>query len=686
MICIHCGRFIKDGSLTCEHCGTYLGKFSGQKAKEGSTRAIRQGRTGSIPHRITDHRDEAPIAIGDYDLSAAPSEAARPNGSVRPEGPDRNSNRYPSLDSLPPRPLQNVAKKKSRLKATRHSKVNWAVILTILLVLAIGGFAGYKIYMKKTDEGQLITARKYILSTTEADFELANSSPFDIVTQDAQKALLEKWEEVSPDAYWNAGRDFLSYGDINAAITAFRIGDNINPENYDGLLLLANAYELNAEDDKAEKIYIRLIKEVRADRSDAYSALVSLYRIQGREQEAADLLQDAYTNTGRETFRLLRSDFIPSMPKVDLAAGRYEMNENGLRSLRINKNGKPEVVNQITISSEQGFDIYYTLDDQAKLPEEGIMVERILDEEGNLGYAGLKVQEGTVTIRAVAVSGSLSSDEFRASYVFYYPTPPAPYVNLAPNTYTTLHSVMLRPGINTDDTLKKAELAERESHYVYYYTIDGSTPTTNSPQFTGTPIPLPSGRVTFKAICINQYGKESSVLEVGYKFEVKPYLPAVYEETDIFGDFVLNKTTLEEFTDRFGKPKRQVDTNYYNLAYSTTHLDYPWGHAVFMLNGNIWQLVRVEMNQNITDGPRKTRISMSEKELTDTFRDYGQPDNADGTRGLYYSYPSVGQILFKEDGTRVVQYQLQTAASKLWRLEYTIRDGRVVRITHFYVP
>src|SRR5699024_9130407 len=113
-------------------------------------------------------------------------------------------------------------------------------------------------------------------------------------------------------------------------------------------------------------------------------------------------------------------------------------------------------------------------------------------------------KEGTITLRAVAVSGDLVSDPISVSYSFYYPTPPAPKCNLAPNTYKTLREVSLRAGALSETQaagLTKAEQAEIESHYVYYYTIDGSTPTAESPVYDGTPIKLPSGRVKLTAVC-----------------------------------------------------------------------------------------------------------------------------------------------------------------------------------------
>ena len=75
--------------------------------------------------------------------------------------------------------------------------------------------------------------------------------------QTEREELLKKWNSVSPQAYWLAGQDYMDEGDVESAITCFRIGDVVDPDNYDGLLLLANAYELNMQDDQAACIRSR---------------------------------------------------------------------------------------------------------------------------------------------------------------------------------------------------------------------------------------------------------------------------------------------------------------------------------------------------------------------------------------------------------------------------------------------
>lgn len=143
---------------------------------------------------------------------------------------------------------------------------------------------------------------------------------------------------------------------------------------------------------------------------------------------------------------------------------------------------------------------------------------------------------------------------------------------------------------------------------------------------------------------------------------------------------------MDQFTSAFGQPQKKMDSSYYNLTGACTHLQYSWGYAVFYLQGKTWQLVRVEMNSRITKGPRGADFGMTEEQITALFRDYGQEANKDGSRGLYYNYPSVGQIILREDGTRVIQYQLQNGSANTWYLEFWLKNGKVNKITHYYVP
>jgi len=664
MICEHCGNSVPNGSLTCDRCGTYLGKYSGSGSSESGVRAIRQGRvsasTPTLPPRQGEVRE-----YGDYDLSSVPAgESQQRHRASRPIYDKGGSSRPDTRRGVPVHSADLISRpkpKKQKPRRPRSSNINWmliAITCFVILGIAVGGMWYYQ---SQSSSGQRSTARRNALSATESMFVLAAST--DQMAQPEREALLEEWGKITPQAYWLSGQEYLDMGDVAMAITSFRIGDVVDPENYDGLLLLANAYELDVQDENAEQVYLHLITDVSPSRTEAYTALIRMYQAQGRRPEAADMMRKAYENTDRESYRLEREDYIPQTPQISLRAGRYEINK---------------LEGNVYITSPQNYDIYYTTDDDAVLPQDGILLK-----EGTFAP-----REGSVNLRAVCVSGDLVSDELSVNYSFYYPSPPAPKCNLAPNTYRKLRDVSLRPGILANEKdLKKSEIAEIESHYKYHYTIDGSTPSENSPVFDGTPIKLPSGYVTLKAVCVNQYGKMSSILEVKYKFDVSPWPLTRYQEADVFSGFTLNATTMADFKETFGNPREELEANYLGVAREARHLSYDWGYAVFLLENGVWKLVRIDMNRSIANPPRGVGFGSTEAEVTAVYQDCGQLPNVDNSRGLYWDYPAVGQVLNNADGTRTVQYSCSTVAGNMWILQYHLDgSGRVNRITNYYQP
>ena len=665
MICTHCGHTMPDGSLTCDACGTYLGRYATATPPDSGVRAIRQGRVSATGPTLPPSHSGRMREYGDYDLSALPPENDNAPFQRRvPRMEMKGSSRPDTRRGVPVKGHSRTTGARDRKqdkKVVRRSNINWMKLGAFAIALMVAACVALLVYIGRSEQGQRAKARRNALSTNEAFFQLAQNTD-DPLVQSEREELLSQWNGVNPQAYWLAGQDYLEVGDVETAISCFRIGDIIDPDNYDGMVLLANAYELNMQDDQAETLYLHMLEDVAPFRTEAYTALIRMYQEQGRDAEAADMMLLAYQNTDRESYYQERKEFIPLSPEVSMTGGRYNLSK---------------IADDIYLSSPQGYDIYYTLDEKAKLPEEGILAE-----EGKIEPA-----EGSITIRAVCVSGELVSDPISVSYTFYYPSPPAPKANLAPGTYKRLYTVSLRPGDITDDDLSKQEIAEMESQYEYYYTIDGSIPTPeSSPRYTGEPIVLPPGRVYLKAICVNQYGKSSSVREVDYKFTVKPDPLKMYAETDTFSGFVLNKTSMDDFISTFGQPRETMDSVYLSLTNTCRHLSYDWGYAVFILDSSSWQLVRIEMNRQIATPPRGVGFGSTEAEVTGVYKDFAQPEGGDGTRGLYYDYPNVGKVLIAQDGTRYIQYTLSTAASKTWVLQYWLKNGKVNRIVHYYQP
>lgn len=648
-----------DDALTCEHCGTLLSDGN-PRPRETGVRAIRQGRLGALPPVLPDTpRDDIP-EYGDYDMSPVPLTPERsPRRKVAQTGLSSFASRPTTRRGVPVNPRGRslgVGSRQTKTHQVKRHAVNWMLLGILGVLVAVLAVGGYFLYMRTTDDGQRITARKVVSEANETLLALCVTTE-ESLTLEKEEAL-KTIASAPHQAYWLVGQEYMDKGDVETAILSFRIADILNPENYDGLLLLANAYELGANDPAAEAIYQKLIDGVAPSRSEAYTALLRMLRDQQRDPEAADLMLKAYENTDRENFRLERKEFIPLTPQVDLPAGRYELAQT------------------VHLTSLQGYDIYYTLDDGVELPVLG----KLTKDWKYTQDGALSIPEGTLTLRALCVSEDLVSDPLAVTYTVFYPTPSAPYANLAPNTYNKPLSVSLRPGSKEDEKEHKV------TPLTFYYTIDGSIPNEDSPIFDGTPIALPSGRVELRAVCVNKYGKMSSTREVGYKFDYKPAPLKIYSEEDTFSNFVLGQTTQEAFKASEGAPKSESPTRYQGLEDEALHLEYDWGYAVFGFVGGKWVLVRVEMNQQIASAPRGVGFGSSEKDITSVYKDMGQLPGKSGNRGLYYDDPNIGKVIQNADGAKTVQYSCKTLENKIWVLQYHLESDRVVKIIHYYQP
>ena len=661
MYCKRCGNYLPDDAVMCDICGEMNRKDAGDPGMRG----MRQGRRGDAPPQVLpDEQRDAVPEYGDYEMSPLPPEQQRNVRRKNVKAAEGGLSRPEARSGVPVHGsimTRYVTSGRTKVKGMQYHRFNWMLLLVIVSILLLASVAGYFAYMRVTDNGQRITARKRVLMATEEDLLLASGDEPTLLTE--REEALNHFESVPAQTYWLVGQDYIGMGDMAASIMAFRIANILDPENYDGLYLLATAYELNTQDDQAEEIYRSLIDTVSPSRTEAYTALISLLIQQERSPEAADLMLTAYKNTDRETFRIQRDSFIPEMPEVNAeqTAGRYELEQH------------------IGLTSPQGYDIYYTLDDDAVLPEDGTLLE---------GDSVL-ITEGTFTLRAVCTIGDLHSDVMSAQYTVFYPAPAAPKANLAPNTYNKLKSVSLRAGEKSSNYKTKTEEQKaKEDDLTFYYTFDGAQPDPDiSPIYDGTPIDLPTGRVTLRAIVVNGYGKRSSTMEVGYKFLVTPYLPDPYSRDDVFQGFELSKTQLGEFTSRIGEPSATETVQYLFYEGQAQQLTYSWGNAVFILSGNQWVLASVTMDRNIATPPRGVGVGNSESEIVAVYKDFGMPPNQDNSRNLYYADPDIGVILQNGDGTRTIQYTSTTLSNQMMMLQYVINaQGLCTQIVNFYRP
>ena len=498
----------------------------------------------------------------------------------------------------------------------RRVMVNWAMVGAILAGLMLLFGVGAFVFLKMTAPGQLILAR----FGYEADAE----------------------------ALWKLGGEYLDQGYIEKSIETYEKAYAQQPEIdglYDHLRDLCEAYEAAARPADAERIYTLMYTTLDKANSVAYMNIMRLMIDQGRTTEVAEFLKLAYENTKDVAFKIRRDEMVPETPTTSLEAGRHLLQK------------------YVELSSPQDYDVYYIIGDEGVLPE-----------DGTLYHDPILLEEGGWTVRAVAVSSELVSDELSVRYIITLPVPDAPKANLAAGTYEKRQRVRLR---NVGD----------DPDVTFYYTIDSSTPTVNSPIYTDEGILLPGGNhVTLRAVAVNKYGKVSNEMSVEYKINVS--FKNYYRSTDAFNYFSIMTTTLEQFTARFGEPEKRQEITDTAVRGKCVSLTYPWGIAKFYYAEKGALLYYVDTTNTAVVGPRDTKFGMTETQITEKFRDMGQLKNQDGSRNIYYDSQdgSYAKVYITGENTKRIDYSYTDKVnSATVTLSYYLEDNKCVRITDSYV-
>ena len=465
------------------------------------------------------------------------------------------------------------------------------------------------------------------------------------LTDPGQLILARMGYEADETAMWELGNEYLDQGYIEKAIAIEEEAWARDPDRedmYARLTQLCEAYEAASRPNDAEQVYMQMVA-LEPENPEAYSNIVRIMLAQDRKMEAADFLQTAYEATGDTSFYTQREEMLPKTPTTTLSAGTHSLPRD------------------VGLVSEEGYDIYYILGDDGVLPD-----------DGTLYTEPIHLEEGGWILRAVAVSTDLVSDELSSKFIITLPTPAAPKASLAPGKYEQRQRIRLR---NMD-----------EDEVTIYYTIDGTSPTSNSPIYTDEGILLPGGRVTVRAVAVNKYGKVSNEMSVELQINIK--FQNYYRANDTFTEFELMKTTYEQFTAKFGTP--QSETAVSDSAYvrgNCIRLTYSWGEARFYYGESGAVLYYVDSTYQNLHCPRKTTIGMTETQITEKFRDFGQAENQDGSRQLYYDSGEdcYGKVNIIDDTHKSIDYSyLDSENDATIRLSYYLENGKCVRIVHSY--
>ena len=231
---------------------------------------------------------------------------------------------------------------------------------------------------------------------------------------------------------------------------------------------------------------------------------------------------------------------------------------------------------------------------------------------------------------------------------------------------------------------EKASKDEKQKDITIYYTIDGQTPSSNSPIFTGDPFYLPNGSVTVKAVAVNGYGKVSNVMERTYKIN-QTVREKFFRETDEFSQFSLLKTTRDAFEKAFGAPQAEENIEASAVQGNCLKLTYAWGEARFLMDSKGYVLYYLESDSSSLTPPRKTRLGMSAADIIAKFRDLGQTYDQNGDRSLYWDDGvGYGKYYCLSATQARIDYVCYRAEGGSITLRYFLENDRAVRVSIGY--
>ncbi len=478
-----------------------------------------------------------------------------------------------------------------------------------------------------------------MILTIGAYFFLAKTEP-------GQLWLASIGREASMSAYHTLGREYMVDGSISRAIRAFEIAQSKDPNNLEVLIDLGKAYLGNNKVDDAELAFTRAVQHWPAY-SEPYRLIVDIMRDQGRNYEAAQLLQLAFTKTEDEFFSTQYDQMVPVMPSFERqkSNGDWEF----ARGIRY----EAEFDIRMTCNEANGEKIFYITGKSDPVTQ-------------GIEYTGpIHLSEGVTRVSAVSMKDGMYSAPQVQTYTINKPTPDMPKSRLPSGTYDTVRTVALYAADNT----------------TIYYTTDGTAPTDESKEYTE-PFPLRIGKTTVRAIAVNVEGQTSNEFSIEYKCNGK--VKAAMTEKDVFTDLTLYKTTQNRFVELHGTPLSEESDGKDKNGYPYTKLTYSFGYAVFVDRKGEKGPVLAELSTKDASfaAPRSTKVGSRMEDVLGAFQDGGGEVNTSGERILYNKTDGrLGMVTDLSEGKYHIGYYVRVENSVQWiELSYYIENGLVEHI------
>lgn len=248
---------------------------------------------------------------------------------------------------------------------------------------------------------------------------------------------------------------------------------------------------------------IETLKDILSYDDEYNKAITALAKLYAKleDGEALTELINTYKDTSMKKYI---ESYIVNAPTASKEAGEYD-----------------EDIEISLESSDSDTTIYYTTDG----------TEPTIKSTKYEGEA-IKISTGTTTIKAIAVDSiGVYSETFSAEYILVYGKPDAPDITPSSGTYSQGQVF----SINNIPEGAKA-----------YYTLDGTTPTTSSTEYTQE-VELPVGNIVVSAIIVNEHDQISSVTKKNYVINAS----ASYTRAECLAflqDKLVNKNVLTSST------------------------------------------------------------------------------------------------------------------------------------------
>ncbi|MGN0320559.1 MAG: chitobiase/beta-hexosaminidase C-terminal domain-containing protein [Lachnospira sp.] len=325
---------------------------------------------------------------------------------------------------------------------------------------------------------------------------------------------LNKKSKQNYDYYYNEGMKLYEQGNYGDASNYLGKAskESEGKKNLNLRYVLYQCYMKSGNEDAA----VNELKDILSydeDFEDAVKALADIYYKRGDAENLTKLIRKYENGKCANAVK----DYIVSDPVPSKEAGSYDDNI------------------ELKFTCGSGDVIYYTTDGSEPTKKSSL-------------YDGsaIKIESGTTQIKAVAYNSTgVSSNIVELKYVIEYGAPAAPEVTPASGKYSSGEKVKIN---NIPDKCKA------------YYTLDGTTPTASSTEYTGE-FDMPVGNTVISFIIINDHDQCSTVVKRNYDVTAKNTYTYSQAESQLKTTLIAKKVLVSE--------SQAADGSKVNFVYQT---------------------------------------------------------------------------------------------------------------------